>query len=110
LGVHRHVASGWAVSLASWLEQAATTRGIGLSLIALGADGILPGVEAWALARGARWGAWLVVLATGSLLPFDVLRAGALAAAGARARARRERRARRLPGSGCSSRNFNRGP
>jgi len=73
LGLHQHAAHGWAVSLASWLEQDATTaRGVELSLMALGADGALTGIEAWALGRGHGWGLWLVVLATGALLPFEV--------------------------------------
>jgi uncharacterized membrane protein (DUF2068 family) len=70
--LHQHATQAWATSLASWLEQGATDRGIELSLLAIGGDGAVTGIEAWALRRGRWWGPWLVVLATGSLLPFEV--------------------------------------
>ena len=72
LSLHHHATGGWAVSLATWLEQGSTPRGIRLSLLALGGDGTLTGIEAWALRRGRWWGPWLVVLATGALLPFEL--------------------------------------
>lgn len=73
LGLQQHAAHGWAVMLAAWLEGGATDRGVELSLLALGGDGTLTAVEAWALRRGQWWGPWLVVLATGSLLPFELV-------------------------------------
>jgi uncharacterized membrane protein (DUF2068 family) len=72
LALRHHVTQAWAVTLASGLERGATRHGIALSMLALGLDGALTGVEAWALARGRWWGPWLVVLATGSLLPFEL--------------------------------------
>ena len=70
--LRHHLTQAWASTLASWLERGATRHGVALGMLALGLDGTLTGVEAWALARGRRWGPWLVVLATGSLLPFEV--------------------------------------
>jgi uncharacterized membrane protein (DUF2068 family) len=72
LDLQQHATRVWAMSLATWLERGATDRGIELSLIAIAGDGTLTGIEAWALRRGRWWGPWLVVLATGSLLPFEV--------------------------------------
>ena len=70
--VRHHATHGWALRLADWLAGNATARKLELSIIALGLDGTLTGVEAWSLRRGRWWGAWLVVVATGSLLPFEV--------------------------------------
>jgi len=42
-------------------------------VIALAFDGILSVIEGWALLRGRWWAPWLVVLATGSLLPFEFI-------------------------------------
>ncbi|HTV22216.1 MAG TPA: DUF2127 domain-containing protein [Polyangiaceae bacterium] len=72
VALHHHATRGWAISLAVWLEAGSTPHGVELSMLALGGDGTLTGVEAWALRRGHWWGPWLVVLATGSLLPFEL--------------------------------------
>lgn len=72
-GVQQHATSGWALSLSRALAgSVSTSRGIELGLMALGGDGALTGIEAWALQRGHWWGPWLVVLATGALLPFEL--------------------------------------
>jgi uncharacterized membrane protein (DUF2068 family) len=73
LGLQQHATHAWAVTLAAWLERGSTERGVELSLLALGADGTLTAVEASALRRGRWWGPWLVVLATGALLPFELV-------------------------------------
>jgi uncharacterized membrane protein (DUF2068 family) len=70
--LRHHVTQAWAVTLSAWLERGATRHGIELSMLALGLDGTMTGVEAWALSRARWWGPWLVVLATGSLLPFEL--------------------------------------
>lgn len=70
LALQQHATHAWAVTLATWLG--ASDRGVEISLLALGADGTLTAVEAWALRRGRWWGAWLVVLATGALVPFEL--------------------------------------
>jgi uncharacterized membrane protein (DUF2068 family) len=43
-----------------------------LTILALLLDGLLTLLEGWALYRGFPWAPWLVVIATGSLLPFEV--------------------------------------
>jgi uncharacterized membrane protein (DUF2068 family) len=72
IGLRHHITHGWAVSLAALLERGSTNRGIALSILALGLDGTLTAIEAWALRSARWWGPWLVVLATGSLLPFEL--------------------------------------
>jgi uncharacterized membrane protein (DUF2068 family) len=70
--LHAHVTHGWALNLADLLARHSSTRSIELSLIALGLDGALTALEAWALRRGNWWGPWLVVVATSALLPFEL--------------------------------------
>jgi uncharacterized membrane protein (DUF2068 family) len=70
--LHAHVTHGWAMRLADLLASHSNPRSIQLALTALGLDGALTTLEAWALARDKWWGPWLVVAATGCLLPFEV--------------------------------------
>jgi uncharacterized membrane protein (DUF2068 family) len=72
IALRHHVTHAWALGLAAVIERGATDRGVGLSILALGLDGTLTAIEAWALRSARWWGPWLVVLATGSLLPFEV--------------------------------------
>ena len=69
----RHHSNAWSLALADLLVHAATRRGLWTLVVALLADGTLTLVEGWALLRGHWWGPWLVVVATGSLLPFEVV-------------------------------------
>jgi uncharacterized membrane protein (DUF2068 family) len=69
----RHHSRAWSVELADLLVKNATHRGLWTLDLALFADGALTLVEGWALWRGHWWGPWLVVGATGSLLPFEVV-------------------------------------
>jgi uncharacterized membrane protein (DUF2068 family) len=71
LALREHVTHGWALRLGTLLARGSTHHGIVLGIAALGLDGALTAVEAWALRRGRWWGPWLVVIATGSLLPFE---------------------------------------
>jgi uncharacterized membrane protein (DUF2068 family) len=73
LALRHHVTHGWALRLADALLAHATRAGVAFSIAALTFDGTLTGVEAWALARGHAWGAWLVVLTTSCLLPFELI-------------------------------------
>lgn len=74
--LRHHITHGWAAHLAGLLAPLlaaqATSRRILFAIGALGLDGLLTLVEAWALHTGRTWGAWLVVATTGSLLPFEV--------------------------------------
>ncbi len=69
----RHHSQAWAIELAELLTRASTPRGLETITVALIADGTLTLVEGWALIHGHWWGPWLVVVATGSLLPFEVV-------------------------------------
>jgi uncharacterized membrane protein (DUF2068 family) len=76
LGLAHHLrlhAHPWSLALADLLVSASTRRGLWTLAVALLADGTLTLVEGWALLHGRWWGPWLVVVATGSLLPFEVL-------------------------------------
>lgn len=68
-----HVTRAWAVKSAEWLMNSATPQHLHLAGIALFLDGALTAFEAWALRRGHWWGPWLVVVASGSLLPWEVV-------------------------------------
>jgi uncharacterized membrane protein (DUF2068 family) len=74
--LRHHVTHGWAAHLAELLAPLlaaqATSRRILLAIAALGLDGTLTAIEAWALHTGRTWGAWLVVATTSALLPFEV--------------------------------------
>jgi uncharacterized membrane protein (DUF2068 family) len=55
-----------------WLSLAfAPDRVLLLELLLVG-DAILSAVEGWVLHKGYAWGRWLVVIASGSLLPFEI--------------------------------------
>jgi uncharacterized membrane protein (DUF2068 family) len=69
--LREHATHGWALWLGTQLARGSSNHGILLGITALGLDGALTVVEAWALRSGRWWGAWLVVAATGSLLPFE---------------------------------------
>ena len=70
--VRHHATHGWALRLADLLAGNSSVRKLELSILALTLDGALTAVEAWSLRRAKWWGPWLVVVATGSLLPFEV--------------------------------------
>ena len=71
-GLTEHGNHAWSLALARWVQAAVSAHGIELAMCALMFDGVLTGVEAWALASGRWWGPWLVVVSTASLLPFEV--------------------------------------
>jgi uncharacterized membrane protein (DUF2068 family) len=72
LDLGEHAVHPLLARLCQWLSLAfAPGRVVLLELLLLG-DAILSVVEGWALRRGHAWGRWLVVLATGALLPLEV--------------------------------------
>ena len=76
LGFARHLtlhAHPWSLALADLFVRASSRRALWTIAVALLADGTLTLVEGWALVHGRWWGAWLVVVATGSLLPFEIV-------------------------------------
>jgi uncharacterized membrane protein (DUF2068 family) len=69
----RHHAHVWSLRLADLVVRAASRRGLWTIVVALVADGSLSLLEGWSLLHGAWWGPWVVVVATASLLPFEVV-------------------------------------
>lgn len=69
----RHHAGAWSLELADLVTRAATRRGLWTVVVALVADALMSMLEGWALWHGHWWGPWLVVVSTGSLLPFEVV-------------------------------------
>jgi uncharacterized membrane protein (DUF2068 family) len=71
-GMREHVASRWSVEVGRLITALVSPRALRLTELALLLDGALTAVEGWALWRGYRWGAWLVVVASGLPLPLEV--------------------------------------
>jgi uncharacterized membrane protein (DUF2068 family) len=69
----RHHSRAWSLQLAEIVVRAASRRGLWTIVVALVADGSMSLVEGWALWHGHWWGPWLVVVATGSFLPLEVV-------------------------------------
>jgi uncharacterized membrane protein (DUF2068 family) len=69
----RHHSRAWSLQLAEVVVRAASRRGLWTITVALVADGSVSLLEGWALVHGHWWGPWLVVVATASLLPFEVV-------------------------------------
>ena len=70
--LRHHASQAWALQAASFLMRVATPRHVELTAVALLLDGALSGVESWALHTRRWWAEWLVVIASGSLLPYEV--------------------------------------
>jgi uncharacterized membrane protein (DUF2068 family) len=67
-----HVARNWALTAATLIVRGATSGHIRfIALLAFG-DAALSAVEGLALRAGSWWAPWLVVVATGSLLPWEI--------------------------------------
>ncbi|HEX3770044.1 MAG TPA: DUF2127 domain-containing protein [Polyangiaceae bacterium] len=76
LGLAQHLrlhAHPWSLALADLAVKASSRRSLWKITFALLADGSLTLLEGWSLLHGRWWGPWLVVVATGSLIPFEVL-------------------------------------
>jgi uncharacterized membrane protein (DUF2068 family) len=75
VGLARHLrlhAHPWSLALADLAVKASSRRSLWKIAFALVADGSLTLLEGWSLFHGRWWGPWLVVVATGSLLPVEV--------------------------------------
>ena len=68
-----HFARAWALQLATLIVAAGTTVHIRIAAVAAFADSGLSVIEGLALRAGRWWAPWLVVIATGSLLPWEAL-------------------------------------
>lgn len=71
--LRHHVSRAWAVRAAIGLSGMATRHHVELTALALFLDGVLTAVESWALHTRRWWAEWLVVIASGALLPYEVL-------------------------------------
>lgn len=71
--VRHHAAPAWGIALAERLADVSTSHHVYVVAMAMIFDGILTGVEGWALYRGFAWGQWLVIGTTSSLLPWEVV-------------------------------------
>jgi uncharacterized membrane protein (DUF2068 family) len=67
-----HLSHEWAIRLANWLVREVTNRHLTIAAVALLLDGVVSAVESYALIHGRPWGEWLVVIATGALLPLEI--------------------------------------
>jgi uncharacterized membrane protein (DUF2068 family) len=70
--LRQHLSSGFASALADAVLRGLVPSRLWLVVGALGLDSLISGIEGWAVARGRRWGTWLVVIATAALIPFEV--------------------------------------
>lgn len=71
--VREHATAAWSVDLAEWLTNAATRRNLRVVAVASLLDAVWSCFEGWALYRGYAWSGWLVIVATSSLFPFEVI-------------------------------------
>jgi uncharacterized membrane protein (DUF2068 family) len=67
-----HFTGGWALSAATLIIEVATSGHVKFVAAAAFGDAILSAVEGLALRAGRWWAPWLVVIATGALLPWEV--------------------------------------
>jgi uncharacterized membrane protein (DUF2068 family) len=72
LELRENLASRWSLLLGRALVALASPRGIHLAELGLVLDGIVSGFEGFSLARGYRWGPWLVLIATATPLPLEI--------------------------------------
>src|SRR5512135_316617 len=73
LALQHHSARAWAVHLSQSLPPLVTPGHLHLAALALALDATLTLVEGWGLRHGHWWGPWLVVVASGLLLPFEIV-------------------------------------
>jgi uncharacterized membrane protein (DUF2068 family) len=71
--MREHVTAAWSIYVANAVVSVTDRRHLAVVTCALLLDGATTAVEWYALSRGRRWGEWLVVVATSSLLPFEVV-------------------------------------
>jgi uncharacterized membrane protein (DUF2068 family) len=69
--LHHQLVSRWAIQLAKLAMDALSPKGLRLVELALAVDAVVSLLEAWALWRGERWGAWLVLAASALPLPLE---------------------------------------
>ena len=68
-----HASNALTMRLAELVVRSATQRYLTIGAIALACDGCFTLFEGWALKKRFPWGPWLVVGATASFLPWELL-------------------------------------
>jgi len=68
-----HVSRAWALQAATAIVLTGTTGHLKIAAAGAFADAALSAVEGFALRAGRWWAPWLVVVATGALLPWELL-------------------------------------
>ncbi|HUJ29378.1 MAG TPA: DUF2127 domain-containing protein [Myxococcales bacterium] len=68
-----HFAGGWALEAATLIVMAGTSGHVKFVAVASFGDAVLSAIEGLALRAGRWWAPWLVVIATGALLPWEVV-------------------------------------
>jgi uncharacterized membrane protein (DUF2068 family) len=68
-----HFTGGWALEAATLMVVGATSAHVKFIAVAAFADSVLSAVEGLALAAGKWWAPWLVALATGMFLPWEII-------------------------------------
>src|SRR5690349_11386781 len=71
VALSRHVTGAWSLELTALIARAAAPRRVGLAIVAVLLDGAFTLGEGWALYREFTWAPWIVVVTTGSLIPFE---------------------------------------
>jgi uncharacterized membrane protein (DUF2068 family) len=74
--LRQHVSSRWSLLLTDGIVKVLSPGGVRLIETGLVADALLTTLEAWALWRGHRWGAWLVLVASAAPVPLEVFELG----------------------------------
>ena len=70
-----HTSRAWALQAATAIVVTGTTAHLKVATAGAFADAVLSAVEGLALRAGRWWAPWLVVIATGSLLPWEAIEA-----------------------------------
>jgi uncharacterized membrane protein (DUF2068 family) len=70
-----HAAGAWALKAATAIVVTGTTAHLKIATVGAFADAALSAVEGLALRAGRWWAPYLVVIATGSLIPWEALEA-----------------------------------
>jgi uncharacterized membrane protein (DUF2068 family) len=71
--LRQHASSGLSAALARALLKAVVPGRLWLIVGAFTLDAVITGIEGFALRTGRRWGEWLVVVATGIFVPFEIV-------------------------------------
>jgi uncharacterized membrane protein (DUF2068 family) len=73
VNIGHHATRRFSILLATAVVGSFTPHGVSVLSLALALDGSVTSLEGWALRRGHWWGRWTVVVATGSLMPFELV-------------------------------------